>query len=152
MLLMEQLSIPVRTNGFTVFLHKPGPSGREHIPNQGCEHVPGTYRSSWKLASHHVLRHATAFQDCSLLSKALRSRCTTGGGSASPRFRLTMTPPIRASLPCDTGLFLASKSSLQGWRLSPEKALLALPTLAQRSQTVSDGMQRCTVFRSPRRT
>jgi hypothetical protein len=64
------------------------------------------------------------------------------GGSASPRFRLMMSPPIRASLPCDIGLFLASRRSLRGWRLSLQKALLALSTLAQRSPTVADGMQR----------
>jgi hypothetical protein len=42
-------------------VHKPGASGRERIPKQGCEHVPSRYRSSWKLCKpscaspHHCL-------------------------------------------------------------------------------------------------
>jgi hypothetical protein len=127
-------------------VHKPGASGRERIPNQGCKHVPSTCRSSWKLASHHVLRHTTAFQGCSLLSKALRSRCMTSGGSASPRFRLMTSPPIRVSLPCDIGLFLASRSSLRSWRLSLQKALQALTTQAQPSPTIADGMQTVVLY------
>jgi hypothetical protein len=124
MLLMEQHIISVRTNGFTVFVHKPGASGRERIPNQGCEHVPSTYRSLWKLASHHMLRRATTFQDFSLLSKALRSRCMTGGGSASPRFRLMISSPKGQS---PVRYRSALGSQLQPSRkLSLEKVRLAL--------------------------
>jgi hypothetical protein len=66
----------------------------------------------------------------------------TSGGSASPRFRLVISPPIRVSLPCDIGLFLASRSSLRAWRLSLEKALLVLTTLAQWSSTVANDIRR----------
>jgi hypothetical protein len=110
-------------------VHKPGASGRERIPKQGCEHVPSRYRSSWKLCKpscaspHHSLLRL--FPSIESTEKQMHD------------FRLMTSPPIRVSLPCDIGLFLASRSILRSWRLSFQKALHALTTQAQPSTTIA---------------
>jgi hypothetical protein len=116
-----------RPNGLTMFVRKPEASGKERRSDPGIR--------SYATCSYEVIEtckpsSASPHYSYFLLSKVLIHRCMTSGGSASPRFRLMIFSPIRASLLCDIGLFLANRSTLRGWRLSLQKALLALTTLA----------------------